>query len=144
MAHEENLILQKSGISKHFPQLVLFGPEKFHGLGLLHPFHFQELEHLEIALRCENWDSTTGSLVETSMEELKLELGLPGQVTDWNFNRPTKCATDCWLKLACGYCCQWGLELMDPTPSRPWSRDRDKHIMLALLQSTKNYTPCQL
>ena len=74
--------LQKSGISKHFPRAVLFGPERFHGLGLLHPFDFQELEHLETALRCGNWGSTTGSLVETSMEELKLELGLPGKVTN--------------------------------------------------------------
>ena len=87
------------------------------------------------------WGSTTSSLVETSMEEVKLELGLPGKVTDWNFDRMAECTTECWLKSVWGYCCQWGLKLLDPTPTLPLRRDRDKHIMLAMLQSIKKLHP---
>ena len=60
-----------------FPRKTLFGPQLHQGVGVMHPFHYQELEHLETILRCGNNDSTTGKLIQASLEALKLELGLP-------------------------------------------------------------------
>lgn len=39
--------LNKLGISRMFPRKVLFGTRLHQGMGVMHPFHYQELEHLE-------------------------------------------------------------------------------------------------
>jgi hypothetical protein len=43
--------LPKAGIARNFPHDVLYGPILFQGLGIMHMFDHQELEHLKILLQ---------------------------------------------------------------------------------------------
>ena len=132
-----DLGLQKSGISRSFPRDVLFGPERCQGMGLIHPFHYQELEHLETILRTGNAHTTTGEHIERSLEWLKLELGMPGPVWELDYSLMSDCATDCWIKTVWKYCWEHHISLSDPTPELPLQREGDKHIMQAFVQSQK-------
>ncbi len=121
--------LNKSGISRMFPRDAVFGPDLFQGMGVIHPFHFQELEHWETILMCGNTSSTTGGPIQVSLEELRLELGLPGMITEWDYYRFHQCATDCWMKTVWKYGWDHALDLVDQLPQLPLRRDRDQHLM---------------
>ena len=58
--------LPKAGISRMFPHASLYGPLLFQGMGLLHPFHNQELEHLSVILKHCTDDTLTGQLIQQS------------------------------------------------------------------------------
>ena len=62
--------LPKAGISRMFPRDVLYGPTKYQGMGLMHPFHNQELEHLAILLFHSTHKTPTGELLQHSWELL--------------------------------------------------------------------------
>lgn len=121
--------LNKSGISRMFPRAAIFGPDLFQGMGVIHPFHFQELEHWETILRCGNTSSTTGGLIQVSLEELRLELGLPGMITEWDYYRFQQCATDCWMKTVWKYGWDHALDLADQLPQLPLRRENDQYLM---------------
>ena len=99
-----------------FPRSVLFGPNLFQGKGVIHPFHFQELEHWETILRCGNTQSTTGKLLTVSLEDLRLELGLPGMITEWDNYVMHQCATDSQMKTVWKYGWDYALDLADKAP----------------------------
>ena len=129
--------LQKAGISRSFPRDVLFGPELCQGMGVIHPFHFQELEHLQTILRTGNSFNTTGKLLQLCLESMKLELGMPGSIWELDYKLLGDCATDCWLKTVWKYCWEHHLSFSDPSPELPLRRERDKHIMEAFVQANK-------
>ena len=129
--------LPKAGITRMFPRDVLFGPTLYDGLGVLHPFDFQELEHLETLLRCGNNDSTTGKLLRMSWEALKLEMGMPDSLTDLDYKLFESWATDCWLKTVWKYCWERDIQIEDPTPDLKLRRENDKFLMQAFVQSKK-------
>jgi hypothetical protein len=87
--------LPKAGISLMFPKAVFYGPMLFQGLGIMHMFDYQELEHLKILLLHGHKDTKLTELLKHSWEALRLELGLPGALTDWNYALLGDCATDC-------------------------------------------------
>ena len=59
---------------------------------------FQELEHLEIFLKHCTDKTLIGQLLRQSAEALRLEVGLPGNITDWDYKKWESCVTDCWCK----------------------------------------------
>ena len=69
--------LPKTGYSRTFKRDVVFGPKLYNGMNVMHPFDYQELEHLETILWWANNGSTTGKLIHMSWEALKLELSMP-------------------------------------------------------------------
>ena len=128
--------LNKSGISRNFPRSVLFGPDLFQGMGVIHPFHFQELEHWETILRCCNDESTTGKLIQISVENLRFELGVPGMITEWDYYVMEKCATPSWIKSVWKYGWDYALDLHDKWPQLPLRRTNDHHLMELFAQHT--------
>ena len=103
----------------------------------MHPFHYQELEHLETILRCGNNESTTGKLIQASLEALKLELGLPDSWAGADYSLLGGCTTASWLKSVWKYCWEHNLEITDPTPSLTLRRAGDKFLMEAFTQQNK-------
>jgi hypothetical protein len=111
--------LSKSGISRMFPRDVLYGPDLFQGLGVIHPFHYQELEHWETLLRCGNNGNTTGGLFQISLEDLRLEMGVPGMITEWDYYVLGPSVTDCWMKTLWKYGWDYAMDLQDQLPQLP-------------------------
>lgn len=90
--------LPKAGISRLFPHSVLFGPTLYQGMGVIHPFHFQKLEHLQVILQHGTDDSELDKMIKQSWEAMALEVGVSGPMTSWDFDTLEPSATNCWLK----------------------------------------------
>ena len=132
--------LPKSGISRMFPRAVVFGPALYQGMGVMHPFHNQEIEHLQVIIeqvnlfnRAEDKKTTdpSGEAIQHSFEELRLEMGLPGQITDWRYKRIKDSVTNCWLKTVLKYCDRYKISLYDELPRLRPARKGDVNVMEA-------------
>lgn len=67
--------LSKSGISSTLPRVVLFGPEKYGGLGIHHPFYLAGvLQLITIIEECINL-TQTGALICADMKEIFSDAG---------------------------------------------------------------------
>ena len=127
--------LPKSGIAKNFPRQAVWGPQLFQGLGLMHPFHFQELTHLEVILKHCSQDTFIGKMIQQSWEALRLELGLSGHLTDWDYETWGPLATNCWLKNVWKYCDEHGVQMEDAFPHLSTSRTNDVFLMEAFFNN---------
>lgn len=74
--------LPPAGFALKFPYCVLYGPTDHQGLGLIHPWYHQELHQLEVIWEEISNETLTGELLQTSLEELRLEIGLFGYLMD--------------------------------------------------------------
>ena len=129
--------LPKAGFNRYFPRKVLFGPRLYQGMGLIHPYHFQEMEHLEVILNHCTEDTFLGQQLQLSWEALVLELGLPGSLTSWDYKTWEKCTTDCWLKTVWHYCQAEDLHINDPFAKLDLARENDEFLMLAFKDNPK-------
>ena len=91
-------ILPRSGIVRTFPRDVLYGPDQFSGMGLMHPFYTQYFRHLDLALKETIRPSITSNLLQATTEQLRLEVGIPCEDGEWNLPAFHKCLTSCWMK----------------------------------------------
>ena len=72
--------LPKVQVPSKFPCTVLYGPKMYQGMGIMHPFYTQELSHIATCIYRGERPTITGELIRASLEQLQLEIGLPGQV----------------------------------------------------------------
>ena len=70
--------LPASGINRHFPQDIVYGPKLYGGLGIPNLYHTQGVDHIDRIHSYGICQDITGQLLRTTMEALKLEIGLPG------------------------------------------------------------------
>jgi hypothetical protein len=69
------------GLNRSFPDALLFGPKHVLGMGIPDLFHSQGIEHLkQILLVAYQSEALTGALIQGSLEQLKLEVGLGGSL----------------------------------------------------------------
>ena len=68
-------------------------------------------------------------LFKHSWEELRLELGVSGSLTDWNFALLVDCATDCWLKTLWHYYRSNEIGIIDPEAQLQLIRENDQFLM---------------
>ena len=117
--------LPTAGFTRNLPGTVLFGPAKFQGLSVMHPWYNQELTHLITACRETYSLSSTGRLLIARGEQLRLELGLPGSFSEWPFDTISKCLTDCWLKTMLQSISRFDLSLHNTLPrlAKTWHAD---------------------
>ncbi len=78
-----------------FPHIVLFGLQLFQGMGVMHPFHFQQLEHLQIILQHGTDNTELGQMIKQSWEAMTLEAGVSGPMTSWDYATWGPSITDC-------------------------------------------------
>jgi hypothetical protein len=89
--------LPRAGIDRNFPRDVLHGPECLQGFGIMHPWCDQEITHLLVCLKQTQIGGVTGSLMSSDLEQLRLELGSPGYLTDHAFSTFGGLATKAWV-----------------------------------------------
>jgi hypothetical protein len=108
---------------------VIFAPKLSQGLGIIHPFHNQELEHLAVILYHCTHHTLTGDLIQQSWESFRLELGMPGNLTDFNYALWGECITSSWLKTVWKYCREHSIQITDRFATLTKSRVNDKFLM---------------
>lgn len=90
--------LPRAGIVRTFPRDMVYAPEDYCGLGILHPWYRQNLTHLQTCLTETLTNGITGDLIKGCLEELRLEIGMPGRPMEWQINFTKDIMTECWLK----------------------------------------------
>ena len=90
--------LPKSGVCRNFPRAVTFGPTKFQGMGVDHPYATQVESHVVACMRHGNSESLTGKFLQQDLESHQLELGLPVGVFQNHFDLTGGLASNTWIK----------------------------------------------
>ena len=103
--------LPKGGIAQTFPRDVLYGPLSFQGLDLKDPWYHQEILHLITSVEETLHSSITGQLITAIVEQLRLEAGIPGFLTDHAFEPLSKLLTDTWVTTMWKFADQFQIEL---------------------------------
>ena len=55
--------LSAAGMAKNFPRCIFYGPEKYQGLDVYHPYFLQEIIHIQTLFQESLRNSQTGRLL---------------------------------------------------------------------------------
>ena len=80
-------VLPKSGIVRTMPRSLVFSPFEYLGFGLKHPFLKQHMEQVKAILEESLKKSLTDELMSGNMAYIKLELGYPGDMRNWQLQK---------------------------------------------------------
>jgi hypothetical protein len=105
--------LPRTGIDRSFPRDVLFGPKCLQGFGIIHPWYHQEITHFLVCLKQTTIGGITGRLISASFEQLRLELGLPGWITDHDYEIYNVMAMDSWITSVWKFANHFKIEVRD-------------------------------
>jgi hypothetical protein len=105
--------LPRSGLDHTFPHHILFGPTTLQGFGIMHPWYNQEITHLLVGMKQTTVGGITGSLISATMEQLHLEVGLSGFLTDHPYATYQRLITSSWISMAWSFLSRFRIELRD-------------------------------
>lgn len=125
--------LPKSGIVRTFPRDIVHAPTQYQGLGIPCLFATQQIKHIMTILKFGGTNTTTGALIRTSLELLKLEVGISRQMQDIAINHVAELATDSWIKQTWLHAEMWGLHITDE-PQFLLRREGDAYLMELILR----------
>lgn len=109
MAPITTSVLAKAGFAKGFPHAVLYAPIQFQGCGLVKPHLNNYIQQLHALLSQTNGRTLTGELMTHELENLRLEIGLPGALLEAPYKR---------LALAVTMLAETALEVYGSAPHR--------------------------
>jgi hypothetical protein len=122
--------LPRSGIDRSFPRDIFFSPKCLQGMGILHPWHDQEITHLLVCLKQTLLGGITGRQISSSLEQLCLEVGLPGWLTDHNFDTFQCLTTESWITKTWHFAHLFKTEIRDSEAKPQDRRFADKFLMV--------------
>ena len=106
--------LPRAGIVRTFPHAVLYGPSKYQGLGGYTDYwHDQELTHLMDFIKQVHSQTICGKRYQMAVEQLRLETGWPGPITQVPYETFQALTTDSWIKTLWSSCQQFGITIQD-------------------------------
>ena len=128
--------LPRAGLNRHFPRDVLYGQIEKHGVGLKNLFLSQGISHI-IDIINHLWHSSlTGTLILQSLEHLRMELGVNGNIFDLPYNKCKHCIlTDSWIEQTWKFAAEYGIQIAPKVNNIPLRRIGDSCIMEAVLTS---------
>jgi hypothetical protein len=121
--------LPRAGLARTFPRDILYGPTKVQGFGVIHPWYHQQLLHLIALLKHTQQHTMTGQLLSTSYEQLRLEMGTPGFITDTPFQIVKSAITHTWITDLWNFLDRFQIKIQDNVGQLRLQRQNDKFIM---------------
>jgi hypothetical protein len=121
--------LSKSGINEKFPRDFVYMSSSHLGLGVPHPWYTQNILQLHTLITQCNQKSITGELINASMEQLRLEMGLGGPITNKHWESWEGYITNCWLGSLVSFASQHDITINDKSPQLQPLREHDSFIM---------------
>ena len=87
-------------MAKNFPRSVLFGPGKFQGLNVYHPYFLQEIIHIQTLFQESLRNSQTGRLLRANTEAFRIDISVPFSLSVTPYDREIFAyyTTDGWYK----------------------------------------------
>ena len=123
---------------------MLYGPTCFQGRGLKHPWYHQELQHLEAFWDTVTYDNVTGQLFQQAVEEFRLELGTPDDITAAPFARRKSSLTDSYVMNLGASMAQFGISIEDPFHRPQTKRTHDVFLMQVFSSQTSDHKKLRL
>lgn len=131
------------GLPKSMPLVVVHSPQRYLGYGVFDMWFEQGFTQVADAIHFGNCSNDiTGSQLRCTMENLRLELGLPKCPLSYDYPTWHLCGTHISLYTSWEFCSRLGLSIRDHLPDLPLQRRHDKFLMEAFFQY--GYSPKQL
>jgi hypothetical protein len=97
---------------------------------MIRPYYEQELQHLEITIDQVNKSTELGAYLEISYENLQLELGHPGPITNLDYDLWAPSTTPTWVHSWWKFCTNHSLTMHTPScADLPLARANDQYLM---------------
>jgi ribosomal protein L22 len=114
-----------------FPVLLAHAPNAFLGLGFPDLWFEQGLAQVDCLLRHSHGthDDSTAQLYQHALENLHLELGLPGSPFSHDFALHSPSTTTTQLHIAWQFCWEAGIQIKTSGLDDPPPREHDQHLM---------------
>lgn len=122
--------LPRLGAVRTLPNAIKFGPAKFQGLGLPHPYYYQGALQVSNLLHFFFSQGVEGTALRISWEHLQLQLGTATPFLSLSFPLWGHLATPCWLTSLWQFVSDYGIVVAGfPPVFSPLPRMNDRYIM---------------
>jgi hypothetical protein len=128
--------LPKAGVCRSFPREAVYGPRRYNGLGVQHPFVLQVSHHINALLRHGLSDSLTGQFLLSNLECHQLEIGFPLGVFQNQFSDLEVLATNTWAKRLWSELSDLDLHVAYQGPDLQLSREDDQFLVQAFMDES--------
>ena len=126
--------LPKSGLHRKYPRDVLYGKVDLHGLGLKNIFLSQGISHICDIIQHTWHKSITGHLIQQSLEQLRLEIGITGPLLMMDYRRHKPLIlTQSWVQWTWKFMSNYNLKVNIDIAQPPLQRHNDVYLMEAIL-----------
>jgi len=120
--------LPMAGICRNMPRADVYGDATHQGMGLHNLYTAMGIIKIQ-ALVDNIWsDSTTGKLLQTSVETMKGELDTQGSIFKLDCKIYGHLATDCWVKYLLYFVYKNKIEIGDHVDEGPLLREKDSML----------------
>ena len=125
-----SICLPKAKICRTFPKVVIYGPQKYQGLGIPHPSGLQVTRQLDMLLRHPaNYTSTISHYLDSCLQSHQLETGTSYGLLQQDYSNTAILASDTWLKRVWKDLDSAGVHVELSTPTLQLFRDNDALLM---------------
>ena len=126
--------LPKTGVNCHFPRNILYGSPEEQGLGLKNLYVSQGVAHVVDIIQHTWYNSLTGKLIRQSLEHLRMELGINGNIFNLDFTKHKGLIlNNSWIQHTWKFMSEFKIQLQIETADIKLRQTGDKCIMEEVL-----------
>ena len=116
---------------RNFSRDIVYGTFQFQGLNITNPYIWQYLLHLHTMIQEGSRTTITGSLIHSTIEQLRLEAGFNGALTTIPEDVFKLLTARTWIGETLLFLKELQMDLQDPVGSFQLLREHDKVLMMA-------------
>ena len=127
--------LPRIGVCRTMARALVYTPLKYQGLDIKDLYISQGLQHIKALLNHIWRRTTTGTLLRTTMEHLKIEVGLTGSILSNDYQLYGELAEESWIKHLWKFLMETGIQINDKIEDFEMSRENDIPINVGLAKA---------
>ena len=128
--------LPKSGLNRHFPRDILYGQVDKHGIGLKNIYLTQGISHVIDIIHHLWHNSLTGNLIVQSLEQLRMEVGVNGNLFEFNYDKyKAIILTESWVQFTWKFLSDYNITFNPKIVEFQNRREGDRCIMQEVIAS---------
>jgi len=123
-------------VSKNISRNPLFGPVKYQGFGIFHPYYHQQIKHIATLFQEVLAGTQTGVLLRATAEQFRLELGFPFDITACTYSVSSVYTTSSWYReLWRFFSTHPSIVVSEDFPDPPLLRTGDEYLMRIFIRA---------
>ena len=104
-------VLGKMGVVRTAPKEIIFAPIQYGGIGLHSTYVDQLIDHVKMLLHHGHTTSITGKLIRNSLQQMVIEMGLPGCPFKMDLNKIEYLTENTWVENTLRACQQHNVHI---------------------------------